>query len=81
MVLLGPRCILQMGLIRLHALVRSYPLTSNLFLWKKSQLRLLTISVMSLSSISYECGDSFLLLLSELLTTLVAFFLTKGELT
>jgi hypothetical protein len=35
---------------------------------------------MSLSSISYKYGDSFLLLLSELLTTLAAFFPTKGEL-
>jgi hypothetical protein len=35
---------------------------------------------MSLSSISYEYDDSSLLLLSEMLTTLVAFFPTKGEL-
>jgi hypothetical protein len=35
---------------------------------------------MFLSSISYEYDDSFLLLLSELLTTLAAFFPTKGEL-
>ncbi len=35
---------------------------------------------LSLSSGSYEYDDSFLLLLSETLTTLVAFFPTKGEL-
>ncbi len=36
---------------------------------------------MSPSFISNECDDSSLLLLSELLTTFVAFFPTKGELT
>jgi hypothetical protein len=36
---------------------------------------------MSLTSISNECDDSFLLSLFELLTTLEAFFPTKGELT
>ncbi len=43
--------------------------------------RFIRQSVMSLSSISNECDDSFLLSLFELLTTLVAFFPTKGELT
>jgi hypothetical protein len=37
-------------------------------------------TIMSLPSISYEYVDSFLLLLSELLTTLAAFIPTKGEL-
>jgi hypothetical protein len=43
--------------------------------------RFIRQSIMSLSSISNECDDLFLLLLSELLTTLAAFFPTKGELT
>ncbi len=42
--------------------------------------RLIRQSIMSLSSISDECDYSFLLLLSELLTTLATFFPTKGEL-
>ncbi len=43
--------------------------------------RFIRQSFMSLSSISNECDDSFLFLLSELLPTLVAFFPTKDELT
>jgi hypothetical protein len=38
-------------------------------------------SIMPLSSINNECDDSFLLLFSELLKTLAAFFPTKGKLT
>ena len=51
------------------------------FFLERRHGRFIRKSIMSLSSISNECDDSFLLSLFELLTTLAAFFPTKGELT
>ncbi len=52
-----------------------------IFFLEERHGRFIRQSVMCLSFISDECDDSFLLLLSQMLTTLVAFLPIKGELT
>jgi hypothetical protein len=50
------------------------------FFLEEKHGRFIRQSITYLSSISNECDDSFLLLLSKLLTTIVAFFPTRDEL-